>query len=625
MCGILGIATAGSEPIDSSRARQALTLLAGRGPDDSGWHDGPGVALGHTRLSIMDLTEAGRQPMSNDDGTVQVTFNGEIYRFWELRRELEALGHRFVSRCDTEVIVRGYEQWGRGVLDRIDGMFALALWDTRTRTLLLARDRLGKKPLFWSRTGDGLAFCSLMRPLVDAGLVEPTIDLAALREYLFLNYIIGPRTIFAGVELLPPGTWLEFSGGQISSGHYWRLDEERQPSDADPQQTFEELLTDSVRSRLVSDAPVGMFLSGGVDSALIAALAQREGGWRQLTFSVGFEAASYDERPKARRAAAALGTEHHEIVCRPEHVPEVLPAALASADHLLADQSLVPLTLLAGEARRLVKVVLTGDGGDELLAGYSTYRALEVAAPYVKVVPATLRRAAARAAAALPDGDRKMSATMLARRFMGATTGTLAQAHASWRSIWSHDDIDGLLGGLGHSAREWQPYAERFVAPRGWPRVKSAVHADVTTWLVDSILAKVDRATMAHGLEARSPLLDARLAEHCFDVLLARQPRLHSKQAARRFAARMLGPDLAGARKEGFQAPISRWLGGPLRDYLHARLDDLEQRLPGLFDRAFIDGVEQEHARGRRDRGLELWSLVVLSEWLALFPNARLP
>ncbi len=624
MCGIFGIVTADGAPPERERARASLGLLARRGPDDTGWYEGPGVVLGHTRLSIMDLSTAGHQPMANEAGTVQVIFNGEIYRFWELRTELERLGHRFRSRCDTEVIVRGYEQWGRKVLERLDGMFALGIWDATSQTLLLARDRFGKKPLFWTRTSDGLGFASLLRPLVASGMARPVIDPHALREFLFLNYVVGPKTIFRDVELLPAGTWLEYRRGNLTRGRYWDLAAERSGNDGDAQATFEELLTDAVKARLVSDAPVGLFLSGGVDSAVIAALAQREGAHRQHTFCVGFEDPSYDERPKAARAARQLGTDHHEAVCRADDVPRILPELMASADHLLADQSMVPLALLAREARSSVKVVLTGDGGDELLAGYSTYQALELARLYQRLAPPALRRTLSRAAAALPAGRRKMALTMLAQRFLAATTGDLAQAHASWRAIWPAHRIDRLLTGATGRAPAWDSYARRLVELEGWPLVKSAVYADVGVWLVDSILAKLDRATMAVGLEARSPFLDTRVAEHCFDVLLADQGGHPYKAAVRRLAVKLLGPDLAGTRKEGFQTPLASWFAGPLREYVRSSIVVLERALPGAFNAAELRRVEDAHLGGGHEHALKLWSLVVLAEWSRLYPGLSL-
>jgi asparagine synthase (glutamine-hydrolysing) len=633
VCGILGIVTADGGPIEKAgcaaaqtneRLRASLSQLGRRGPDDSGWFEAPGIALGHTRLSIMDLSPAGHQPMGNETGTVQVTFNGEIYRFWELRAELEKLGHRFRSRSDTEVIVRGYEQWGREVLGRLDGMFALAIWDARRQTLLLARDRFGKKPLFWTQRDGFLAFSSLVRPLVTSGLARPVIGREALREYLFLNYVIGPSTIFRDVEQLAPGTWLEYRRGSLARGRFWDLAAERPADPRNLQEVFEERLADAVRARLVSDAPVGLFLSGGVDSAVIAALAQREGAHRQLTFCVGFDDPSYDERPKAARVARRLGTDHHEITCKALDVPQALPALVASADHLLADQSMVPLGLLAREARGSVKVVLTGDGGDELLGGYPTYRALEIARVYQRVVPPALRRLLSRVVAAVPEGRRKMATTMLVRRFLAATPGDLARAHASWRAIWPETRIDRLLADRSDGHPPWDRYARRLVEHEGWPLVKSAVHADINTWLVDSILAKLDRATMAVGLEARSPFLDTRVAEHCFDVFLAERHNHPYKAAVRRLAAKLLGPDLAGTHKEGFQSPLGAWFAGPLRDYVRDSIAMLERTLPDVFDPAELRQVHHEHDRGGQGRALELWSLVVLAEWSRLYPGLSL-
>jgi asparagine synthase (glutamine-hydrolysing) len=624
MCGIFGVYKPASAGVTIDRGQRCLDLLAHRGPDDRGWYDDPDVMLGHRRLTIMDLSAAGAQPMANEDGTIRITFNGEIYGFHELRKELAALGHTFVSTSDTEVVLRGYEQWGRGVLDRIDGMFAFGIWDAKRHMLLLARDRLGKKPLFVAVRDGALAFASQMRPLVASGVVDPVVRPDALREYLFLNYVVGPKTIFEGVELLPAGSWLEASSDGIRSGVHWRLADAAVVACENPQRRFEEILLDATRTRMISDAPLGVFLSGGIDSALIAAIAQSESSERRSTFSVGFDDPTYDERPKARRVAKRLGTNHHEVLCSAEDVPGILPLLVTSADHLLADQSMIPLTKLALETKRHVKVVLTGDGGDELLAGYPTYRALEAAAPYTRWVPRTLRVAAAKLGRRmLPAQTSKMSASMVAGRFLEATVGNVAEAHASWRAIWLHDEIDSLMKHRTDSTSECVAYAARMQPRMGWSRLQSAVSADVSTWLVDSILAKVDRATMSTGLEARSPLLDSRLMEFAFGTLLRDPKRNAGKQPLRRMAERMIGAELANTKKAGFQTPFAGWFAGPLRPYVRERLGRVAQLFPGVFDPDVVRRVESEHASGARNHDLKIWSLVVLAEWAALYPGVR--
>jgi asparagine synthase (glutamine-hydrolysing) len=559
--------------------------------------------------------------MANEDESVVVCFNGEIYRFWELRRDLEELGHRFRSKCDTEVILRAYEQWGRGLLDRIDGMFAFGIWDARRRALLLARDRLGKKPLFWAARGGALGFSSMIRPLVACGLARPEMTLGKLREFLYFNYVIGPETIFRDVALLPAGSWLCHRGGRIERGRYWDLGESRPEEDViDLQGEFEARLREATRVRMVSDAPLGIFLSGGVDSSVVAALAQRETQQPIRTFTIGFEEASYDERPKARRVVERLDTDHSEIPLRAADVPSAASALTASADHLLADQSMIPLAKLAKEAKREVKVVLTGDGGDELLAGYATYRALNIARTYTRFVPARLRAVLSHFRDLLPASQDKMSASQLLQRFLAATTGDLARAHASWRTIWTHPEIDALLGGRATEAQEWRTYADYLQRNASWSLLQSAVYADVKTWLVDSILAKVDRATMATGLEARSPLLDSRLMEFAFSTLL-RDPRNASKAPLRHLASSLLGPDLAATPKEGFQTPFATWFAGPLRPYVQQSLAALREALPGVFDAKVMQRVEDDHASGRRNHDLKLWSLIALTEWAKLYPG----
>ena len=631
MCGIFGIVPGRRSGLDESRVRFALGCLASRGPDDEGWYADDDVFFGHRRLSVIDVSPGGHQPMASDDGSVLLTDNGEIYRFDRLRRELEQLGHRFRSTSDSEVLLRGYEQWGKGVLERIDGMFAFAIWDAKTKSLLLARDRLGKKPLFWARRGDVLGFSSLLRPLVEAGVVRPEIDPVALGQYLHFNYVPGPRTIFRDAELLPAGTWLEFRDGHIETGRYWDLKNVApEAGGADPQRRFKSLLLDSVRARLVSDVPLGVFLSGGVDSALVAALAQRESSGARSTFSVGFREASYDEREKARRVATRIGADHHDIECTAGDVPDLLPRIVASADHLLADQSMIPLTKLAGYAKQSVTVVLTGDGGDELLAGYPTYRALDYASTYISMVPQPLREVLSSASRHLPAQAGKMATVTLLQRFLHATTSDLQRAHAGWRTIWTQDEISSIVRARRSDPRApkelfvdapWADYARQMAPHGGWNVLQRAVHADIAVWLVDSILGKVDRATMSHGLEARSPLLDSKLVEYSFATLLADPARNAGKQPIRRMARELLGDELAATAKAPFQTPFADWFAGPLRGLVRDSIATLETNLAGVFDIGRMRAIEEEHAARRHNHDFKLWGLATLAEWSKLYPG----
>jgi asparagine synthase (glutamine-hydrolysing) len=623
MCGIFGIVNGSELGVGLGAIERAVDLLQERGPDDRGLWEGDGVVLGHTRLSVMDPSPAGHQPMVSDDRRVVVTFNGEIYRFWELRAELEERGHRFRSRTDTEVILRGYQEWGRDVVDRIDGMFAFGIWDEQSRELLLVRDRFGKKPLFWTQRGGTLAFSSTLRPLVACGIVAPEIALEKLREFLFFNYVVGTESILRGIRSLPPGSQLAFRNGCVETRRYWDLaDAALEPSAESTEQTFEALLADAVRARLVSDVPLGIFLSGGVDSSLVAALAQRESERPLRTFTIGFDEPSYDERAAARVVAERLGAVHEELVFRADDVTELLPAITASADHLLADQSLLPLTKLAVAAKRRVKVVLTGDGGDELAAGYPTYRALRVARAYTRLVPRDARRCLGELATRLPSSWKKMGATSLLSRFLLATRGGVDRAHASWRAVWQHEELDRLLRGRGSGVMEWRSYGSGRCPSEGWTLLQRALYADVSTWLVDSILAKVDRATMAIGLEARSPLLDSRLFAFTFHRLLPDR-RYHGKAPLRRLAAGLLGPDVARRRKAGFQTPFAAWFAGPLRALVRENLDALCDLMPGLWDEALLRELEASHASRTRNHDLKLLGLLSLAEWVKLFPGVQ--
>jgi len=623
MCGIFGVAGGNGIGVEVGAIERAVDLLQERGPDDRGLWEADGALLGHTRLSVMDPSPAGHQPMVSDDGRVAVTFNGEIYRFWELRAELEERGHRFRSRADTEVILRGYQEWGRDLVDRIDGMFALGIWDGRSRELLLVRDRFGKKPLFWTQRGGTLAFASMLRPLVASGIVAPEISLEKLREFLFFNYVIGAESILRGIHSLPPGSLLSFRNGCAEIRRYWDLaDANPEPVEEADEEEFEALVNDAVRARLVSDVPLGIFLSGGVDSSLVAALAQRECGAPLRTFTIGFDEPSYDERAAARVVAERLGTAHQELEFRADDVAELLPAITASADHLLADQSLLPLTKLAIAAKRQVKVVLTGDGGDELAAGYPTYRALPAARAYTRLVPKDARRWLGALSTRLPTSWKKMGAAALLSRFLLATRGGVDQAHASWRTVWRHEELDALLRGRGSGVVEWSSYGSGRSPREGWTPLQRALYADVSSWLADSILAKVDRATMATGLEARSPLLDSRLFAFTFHRLLP-HPRHHGKAPLRRLAAGLLGSDVARRRKAGFQTPFGGWFAGPLRPLVRENLDALCDLMPGLWDQALLRELEERHASRARNYDLKLLSLLSLAEWAKLFPGLR--
>jgi asparagine synthase (glutamine-hydrolysing) len=407
----------------------------------------------------------------------------------------------------------------------------------------------------------------------------------------------------------------------MSKGRYWNLLEASAENVSNQQERFEDLLRSALRTRLVSDAPMGIFLSGGLDSSVVAAMCQRESETIRSSFSVGFDDPSYDERGKARRVAERIGTRHHEIVCAAADVPSLAARLSRSADHLLADQSMVPLAKLAVEAKQTVKVVLTGDGGDELLAGYATYRALAIARHYLRFVPGPARSQLARLAQLLPASSAKMAPSTLLSRFLEATTGGIGQAHSSWRSIWSHDEIDALLTTQAGDLREWRSSAAYMDIAMDRSLLQRAVFADVSTWLVDSILAKVDRATMATGLEARSPLLDSRLFEFAFGTMLAPGQRNAGKKPLRRLATSLLGAELAAAKKEGFQTPFAGWFAGPLRSYLKERIDFLGCQLPGAFRAEVLWKIEADHAACRRNHDFKLWNLVALSEWAALYPG----
>src|SRR5918999_3705502 len=503
MCGIAGIASRAGA-VDPERLRAMSATLVHRGPDSDGeLLDGP-VGLAARRLSIIDL-EHGDQPIANEDGTVHVVQNGEIYNFGELRAELERAGHRFSTRCDTETLVHLYEEHGEGFAERLRGMFAVAVWDARRRRLVLARDRYGIKPFYYRDGGGELAFASELR-----ALPRGEVDLDALEAFLAFNSVPAPYSIFAGTRKLPAGHLLVWEEGRIRIERYARPApvSASEVRDEDPAELAEELrarLRDSVRAHLVADVPVGVFLSGGVDSSLLAALAAQESPEPLRTFSIGFAEASFDERAEARRVAERYGTRHRELLLRPD-VPELLPALAEAFDEPFADSSALPTYLVSRLAAEDVKVALSGEGGDELFGGYYTY-----AADALAMRVGRLARLARPLVDRLPSSSARASFDYKAKRFMRGAHLPPLERHHAWKEIFSADARAELRG----ARSAYDPVdllRERFAETAGADLLARLQDVDLGLYLVDDLLVKTDRASMAHSLEARVPYLDAHVA-----------------------------------------------------------------------------------------------------------------
>jgi asparagine synthase (glutamine-hydrolysing) len=616
MCGIAGFIQRGGSPVALPRM---LSRIAHRGPDGEGvWRRHAGdwsVELGHRRLAIIDLA-TGAQPMTNAEGSAVITYNGELYNFRELRPALEQAGRRFRTTSDTEVLLQHLEQHGLDGIRDLDGMFAFALWDARARRLTLARDRAGIKPLYYAALpGGGLAFASELSALLAHGQVDAAIDPGGLAAYFFSDYVQAPGTILRGARKLAPGHTVVWEDGALGEPQaYWRIPAPSGAPLPDERTLAENLWTTlgaAVRAQLVADVPVGIFLSGGIDSSCVAALAAAAGG-RMKAFSIGFEDATFDELPYAAEVAGRLDVEHVTETLHERNLLEVMDAALDRLDEPMADPSLLPTFLLSRLAARHVKVVVGGDGGDELWGGYPTYRAHLYGALYARIPgwvrTGVLRRVIDR----LPVDDRYQSLEWKLRRFTGRWDDDGARRHLRWMSSVDLPDLDRAVP----AARGLRPGALDVALPVTQDWLARMLALDFATYMPGSVLTKVDRASMAHGLEVRPPLLDNAAVDLAFSLpsrykLRRRHGKLLLKQAARG----KIPDQIIDRPKKGFGIPLGRWLRGPLRE----RIEEVVARSPlwetGALDREVFAGWNRDHQARRSDESKPLWALLALDHW----------
>jgi asparagine synthase (glutamine-hydrolysing) len=572
MCGIIGIVRFDGSPCMAA-LEAGIARLHHRGPDGRGALDIDGVAaFGHTRLAILDLGPGGKQPMQDPTGRYTVTYNGEVYNFLEIRRDLEQRGHRFHSTSDTEVVLAAYAEWGVGALARFDGMFAFGLWDRVERRLVLARDRFGEKPLYYSTHGRRILFSSELLALRATGLLpdKPT-SIVAWSDYLALGYIPAPQTAHPDVCKLEPASYVVLGEeGIIESGTYWDYAEafrhKKQGSDDELVAGFHDVLRRAVRSRLVSDVPVGAFLSGGLDSSTVVALMAGALSYPLHTFSVSFEPSQYDEAEDARIIADRFGTTHHEHLITLGEGAELARHAATLYDEPFSDTSLVPMVMVARVASRHVKVVLSGDGADEILAGYVTYRADQVLS-WLTGVPPAWREALSRAVDRYVPEEQALKTTwrFKVRQFAKGLPREPGAAHVMWRALHSHREVVDVLGSANaEEIREHPPtrFALRYyrdVADLPW--LDQHLYVDAKTWLADDMLVKVDRASMASSVEARAPYLAKEVAEYAASLPLHLKLGSRGKVALRRAAASLLPEATIRKPKAGFSAPINAWFG----------------------------------------------------------------
>jgi asparagine synthase (glutamine-hydrolysing) len=607
MCGIAGIAVAGGE-VDRDRLEQMSATLVHRGPDSDGLLiDGP-VGLAARRLSIIDL-ETGDQPLSNEDGTVHVVQNGEIYDYRERRLELERAGHRFRTHGDTEVLVHAHEEWGDSFAARLRGMFALAIWDARRRRLVLARDRFGIKPLYYREVDGSLEFASELR-----ALPRGEIDVDAVEAFLAFNSVPAPLTIFRGVRKLPPGHVLVWEGDGARLERFARPAPVRAADtrSEDEGLLVEELrarLRDSVRAHLVSDVPVGVLLSGGIDSALLAALAAEESPERLRTFSIGFEERSFDELDGARLVAERYGTEHRELVLRP-NAALLLPALAEAFDEPFADSSALPTYLVSELASREVKVALSGEGGDELFGGYYTY-----AADLLALRAGGLARLARPFVERLPSSGAKASFDYRAKRFVRAAHLPPLERHHGWKEIFA-PELRAELTGRPNGSDPVELLRARFAETEGAELLSRLQDVDLGTYLVDDLLVKTDRASMAHSLEARVPYLDPVPAAFALALPTRHKVRgLRKKVLLRRAAEPLLPRAIVSGKKRGFSIPAAAWLRGDLEPFARDVLSADVLRRQGFFRPEIVTRLLDDHVAGREDLSRQLWGLLAFTLW----------
>jgi asparagine synthase (glutamine-hydrolysing) len=622
MCGIAGFIERRPNPEALPRM---LARIAHRGPDGEGvWNrqlDGWHVAIGHRRLSIIDV-EGSPQPMESPAGDVVLTYNGEIYNFMRLRAVLEARGRQFRTRGDTEVILQQFQQHGIGGIPALEGMFAFAVWEERTRRLTLARDRTGIKPLYYAELADGgIAFASELSALLAHGGVERELSTEGLVSYFFSDYVHAPTAIIRKVHKLAPGYTVLWQDGNFGLPHaYWQIPPPAPAPTRPDDELAAELWTDlnrAVADQLVSDVPVGIFLSGGIDSSCVATAAVAAGG-RMKAFSIGFENATFDESRYARMVADRLDVEFISETLHERNLLDVLDAALDHIDEPLADPSFLPTFLLSRLAARHVKVVVGGDGGDELWGGYPTYRAHRLARFYRRVPDWVRRNVVGRLVGTMPINDRYQSLEWKLRRFTHRWDDDVVTRHLRWMSSVDLPDLGRAIPG----AAGMQPATFTAPIPETEDWLQRTLALDFATYMPGSVLTKVDRASMAHGLEVRPPLLDDRMVDRAFALPSQYKLRRGSSKYLLKLAARGKIPDeIIDRPKKGFGIPLANWLRGPLKD----RISEVATRSPvfdrGMLDRGVFQAWNKEHQDKRVDHSKPLWALLVLDHWFRRLQN----
>ena len=625
MCGICGLVrTAKGAAFSRNLIAEMCATIVHRGPDDEGVYVDDRAGLGNRRLSIIDV-KGGHQPLSNEDGSVWIAYNGEAYNFAGIRDDLKSRGHVFSTRSDTETMVHAYEEWGApAFLERFRGMFAFALWDKRKETLFLVRDRIGIKPLYYTQLPDKtIVFGSELKTILAHPAVKREVEPRALDLYLTLEYVPAPLSMFKNIFKLPAGHYLAWKDGRVEVKKYWDLEPNPEParpvSLAAVQDELYDLLKESVKLRLVSDVPLGAFLSGGIDSSAVVGLMRELGASPLRTFSIGFKDQTYNELAHARRIAALFQTEHEELILEPKAL-ELTEKLVRHLDEPLGDFSIFPTYLVSEMARKHVTVALSGDGGDELFAGYEHYQAQRMSRwPGV----AFGAKAAGTVTERLPPSKKKKGTWNKLRRFTQAFDHDSDHRHFRWMMFLTErmkhqlygEDFQGSIGGIG-PLRSREPFTAHYEAMDGFDATTGELYLDLKTYLVDNIMVKVDRMSMAASLEAREPLLDHKLVEFAFR--LPGDFKLHgstTKWIFKKTLERLLPSETLYRKKEGFSIPIKHWLASELRELMEETLSEKRLREGGWFDSGTVRRMIDAHVAGRENYSHQLWALLVFEIW----------
>ena len=630
MCGIVGFLTSKAADIPGYEILKKMRdVLIHRGPDDLGEYirplddNGPFVFFGHRRLSIIDLT-GGHQPLSNEKGTVWVVFNGEIYNFKELRERLEGKGHQFRTCSDTEVIVHAYEEYQEDCFRFFNGMFAIGIWDEKRNRLVLARDRLGKKPLYYSLIDETFLFASELKAMMFYPGFPRKVDPVSMMKYLFFEFIPSPHSIFIDAKKIPASSYLIWDKKGIKVRQYWSpfdLQKERKDlSESEAEVRMMELLKESVKRRLISDVPLGVFLSGGIDSSAITALAQSEVPGKVKTFSIGFEDPTFDESKYAFLASKYIGTEHHEQIMIPMDLLNIVSGLPDILDEPMADASILPTYLLSKFTREHVTVALGGDGGDELFAGYPTYLAHKFASPYERFL-GFLHPISTLLASYLPVSDDNISFDFKVKKFLSGINYPDGIRNSIWLGSFSFPENESVLSAEIHPQFNRDRLVEEIsLYEKEYPyadRITKLQYVDLRLYLQESILVKVDRASMACSLEVRAPFLDHELVE--FVMGLPSNLKLNgftSKYLLKQAMKNYLPKEIIRREKKGFGVPIAKWVKGPLKELFGDLLSADRIRREGFLNSEYVTNLLQDHLHNRRDNRKQLWTLLVWELWV---------